>query len=115
MLLGYYGRGNYGDDLMAWMIARHLGTEGISCSVFSLGDGPRDSLLVPDFVRSGIESTQDPEAALSRPAFVVKGGGDVRAWIRENQTILGPGPAACRFRGQGVPASRPPGRDFRGW
>jgi len=51
VLLGYYGHGNYGDDLMAWMIARHLGTEGISCSVFSLGDGPRDSLLVPDFVR----------------------------------------------------------------
>ena len=75
LLLGYYGRGNFGDDLMAWMIARHLAMHGLACTVFSLGEGERDSLRVPDFERVGIASTQDPDVALRRATMVVKGGG----------------------------------------
>lgn len=74
-LAGFYGLGNYGDDLMAHICAVHLAEHGIPCTLFSLGEGDRDSLATPEFLRAGLRSTNDARALVQGADILVWGGG----------------------------------------
>ncbi len=78
-LFGFYGVGNFGDDLMAWMIAMRMHRSGHAVSVFSVGDAAHDSLLGADFARQGIESSRSIDQALDSCAAVIYGGGGILA------------------------------------
>jgi len=74
-LFGFYGVGNYGDDLMAWMIADHLASVGRRVAIHSLADRGGDSLRTPDFLRRDFRSDPSIEATLDACDSVVYGGG----------------------------------------
>ena len=63
-LFGFYGVGNYGDDLMAWMIADHLESIGRRVIIYSLSDRAGDSLQSPNFKRRIFPSSPSLEVAL---------------------------------------------------
>ncbi len=74
-VFGFYGLGNFGDDLMGWMIARHLAAIGHPSVLCSLSDQPSDSLQVADFTEASIASTRSIEQALENSTAAVLGGG----------------------------------------
>jgi|GEM_PF-2086452 len=74
-LIGFYGVGNYGDDLMAHLCAAHLVEHGFPCTLFTLGEPGRDSLATPAFEHPGIRITRDPGAVVHDSDILVWGGG----------------------------------------
>ncbi len=76
-LFGFYGVGNYGDDLMAWMIADHLESIGRRVIIYSLSDRAGDSLQSPNFKRRIFPSSPSLEVALQSCDSVIYGGGGV--------------------------------------
>lgn len=74
-VFGFYGLGNFGDDLMGWMIARQLAALGKPSVLCSLSDQPSDSLQVADFTEASIASTRSIEQALENSTAAVLGGG----------------------------------------
>lgn len=74
-LIGFYGVGNYGDDLMAHLCADHLVEQGFPCTLFTLGEPGSDSLAKRAFERPGILVTRDPRELVSTADILVWGGG----------------------------------------
>lgn len=74
-LVGFYGVGNYGDDLMASLCASHLVEHGFPCTVFSLGKPGRDSLTTPSFEHLAVRITHDPRELVRVADMLVWGGG----------------------------------------
>ena len=76
-LFGFYGVGNFGDDLMAWMIAKELQSRGHRVSIFSLGRDKRHSLLSLDFQQQGFTISTFIDQTLTSCDAVIYGGGGV--------------------------------------
>lgn len=74
-LIGFYGVGNYGDDLMASLCAVHLVEHDFPCTLFSLGEPGRDSLESPAFERPGIHITRNPHELVRDADILIWGGG----------------------------------------
>ena len=81
-LIGFYGVGNYGDDLMAFLCASHLVKQGFPCTIFSLGEPGRDSLNTPSFERLAVRITRDPHELVQGVDMLVSGGGGLLvSWV----------------------------------
>ena len=81
-LIGFYGVGNYGDDLMAFLCASHLVKQGFPCTIFSLGEPGRDSLNTPSFERLAVRITRDPNELVQGVDMLVSGGGGLLvSWV----------------------------------
>ncbi len=75
-LIGFYGLGNFGDDLMAWLCARHLADHGLAATLLSLGAGDRDSLAGDNLPPvPGLATTGDPSRFVADSDVLVWGGG----------------------------------------
>lgn len=74
-LIGFYGVGNYGDDLMAHLCADYLVEQGFPCTLLTLGSPGHDSMATPAFERQGILVTRDPDELVRTADIVVWGGG----------------------------------------
>jgi polysaccharide pyruvyl transferase WcaK-like protein len=70
-LVGRYGRGNFGDDLMAALLGAHLGRRGHSCAVLGLGAREASAL--------GLSTAANPAELVERSDAVVLGGGALLA------------------------------------
>lgn len=75
VVFGYYGIGNFGDDLMGWMFARHLESLGSKSVLFSLSDSQNDSLSGRDFTEWSIGTSRSIDEVLDGSRAAVYGGG----------------------------------------
>ena len=66
-LIGYYGRGNFGDDLMAVIFGRFIEQQGADLRVYKLCE--------PYSRRFGFEVVHTPEQLLEGADLLVSGGG----------------------------------------
>lgn len=76
-VFGFYGIGNFGDDLMAWMIASWLRSRGHAVTILSLADDEDDSLHSIDFTRGALVSSRSIDHAIDSCDAVVYGGGGI--------------------------------------
>lgn len=76
-ILGFYGLGNFGDDLMGWMIAKQISTLGRSSVLFDLSDQSPSSLNGNDFTSHRIDSSRSLEQIVETSESVIFGGGGV--------------------------------------
>lgn len=66
-LVGFYGYGNFGDDLMAVIFGRHLRSRGIPCRIFQL--------CAPYAASAGLPVADSIDALLGQSDILVWGGG----------------------------------------
>lgn len=76
-ILGFYGLGNFGDDLMGWMIAKQISKLGRSSVLFDLSDQHPSSLTCYDFTSNRIDSSPSLEKIIERSENVIFGGGGI--------------------------------------
>ncbi len=74
-LLGFYGIGNFGDDLMTYLFAEHLAAHHVPYSLFSLRHAERDSPKFEDFPMLPEGPQHDPEPFLESCELAAWGGG----------------------------------------
>jgi polysaccharide pyruvyl transferase WcaK-like protein len=78
-LFGYYRYGNFGDDLMAVLLADHLAAEGHEVRVFGLKAEIAES--------AGVKATDDLEGLVAWADCLVYGGGGVFLDVSANRRI----------------------------
>lgn len=74
-IFGFYGLGNFGDDLMGWMIAKQISLLGRSSVLFDLSDHHPSSLTCSDFTSHGIESNRSLDHIVASSENAIFGGG----------------------------------------
>jgi polysaccharide pyruvyl transferase WcaK-like protein len=73
-LVGYYGRGNFGDDLVAAIIGTHLVQQGHRCTVLGWDEAMATSI--------GLSAARDPVELVASSDAVVLGGGSILSRMR---------------------------------
>lgn len=104
-LTGFYGRGNFGDDLVGAILGRHLADHGHRCTVLGF-DEPLAGAL-------GLATTRDAVALVERSQAIVLGGGSalgqasgrrfsrsIRRHLGEDSTLMDIVIRECARRGK---------------